>query len=456
MREKIHIKASHILITSAIIMIYFQIYWHYWFVKLLGGYVVNTLLPIIVLFCSFVFKEFISANWNGRLRRTIFYLSIPLFCYVFFASVSIALNEEGLNNIKSFFIYIYSPVIIFLSIWGLYIYRKNENIKFTLNVLFILSVIFSIYVTIIFSVDPQDLLVMPTIETNRGKIATTSGGTYGVGDMEAVRYTIPGISSTLYGPLLVPLIFVGFYFKKYTKGKLIHFIYTVLILFLIFCVLKTVSRGPLIAMFAGITYLGWRNLLKTKEIVFIASVLVISFLTFAKLALLRLFITIAIFIPFDIPFLDKAIDITDLLKDPRVEVTPETFSQILAHPFMGMGMTNLINLQELSYGKDHNNYLSIAASFGSLTLVFYLLFLFLLFIMTQKAIKRLSWNPTSKDLGIVLSAGCLSLIIYLNFAPAEFHFIWIWFGLAAAWLRNCEDEFLLRKPAIHKLCSKKI
>lgn len=124
---------------------------------------------------------------------------------------------------------------------------------------------------------------------------------------------------------------------------------------------------------------------------------------------------------------------------------PETFSYILAHPFMGMGMTNLINLQDMSYGKKHNNYLSIAALFGSLTLVFYLLFLFRLFIMTQKAIKRLSWNPTSKDLGIILSAGCLSLIVYLNFAPAEFHFIWIWFGITAAWLRNSEEENLMNK-----------
>lgn len=444
MKKIAHIKSTDILIGITFVLIYFQVYWHYWLVKLLNGYVINTLLPIIFLFCLFLFRELVSHKTSFTKRRA-YSVILPLIFYAFFATISIVLNAEGFGEIKSFLIYIYSPLLIFISIVRLHKFRQNDSVKSILLLLFIAGIIFSIYVAIIFSVDPQGLLAMPDIETNRGVISTTYGGAYGVGDLEAVRYSIPGISSTTYGPILVPLMFVGFYFKKYTKGKLMHFIYTVLILFLIFCVLKTVSRGPLIAMFAGITYLGWRNLLKTKEIVFIASVLVISFLTFAKLALLRLIITLAIFIPFDIPFLDAAIDITDLLKDPRVEVVPETFSQILAHPFMGMGMTNLINLQELSYGKDHNNYLSIAASFGSLTLVFYLLFLFLLFIMTQKAIKRLSWNPTSKDLGITLSAGLLALIVYLNFAPAELHFIWIWFGLTAAWLRNAEKEIYLKE-----------
>lgn len=428
--------------ASAIIMIYFQIYWHYWLVKLLGGYVVNTLLPIFVLFCLFLFREFVSHKISFAKRKT-YDVFLPLILYAAFATISILLNEEG-GNIKSFFIYVYSPLLIFISILWLRNIRNNDSVKFLIKALFLTGIVFSIYVAIIFSRDTQELLAMPVIETDRGQIATTTGGSYGVGGLEAVRYTIPGISSTTYGPLLVPLIFAGFYFRKYARGKLMPFIYTVIILFLMFCVLKTVSRGPMIAMIVGMTYLGWRKWLKPKVIVFIASVFVISLLTFAKLTLLRLLITIAIFIPFDIPFLDKD-EIYLLLEDPRRMSINETLSHIYQHPFLGRGMSNLINIQDLSYGKEHNNYLSIAASFGGLTLVFYLLFLFLLFIMVQKAIKRLSWSPRSKDLGIVLSAGCLSLIVYLNFAPAEFHFIWVWFGLTAAWLRNSEEEIMMKK-----------
>lgn len=229
MREKVHIKASHILMASVIIMIYFQIYWHYWLVKLLNGYVINTLLPIIFLFCLFLFRELVSHKTSFTERRA-YSVILPLIFYAFFATISIVLNAEGFGEIKSFLIYIYSPLLIFISIVWLHKFRQNDSMKSFLLLLFIVGIIFSIYVAIIFSVDPQALLAMPTIETNRGEIKTTYGGSYGVGDLEAVRYSIPGISSTVYGPLLVPLMFVGLYFKKYTKGKLMHFIYTVLIL----------------------------------------------------------------------------------------------------------------------------------------------------------------------------------------------------------------------------------
>jgi len=444
MIEKVHIKASHVLMASAIIMIYFQLYWHYWFVKLLGGYVVNTLLPIMVLFCSFVFKEFISANWNGRLRRTIFYLLISLFCYVFLASVSIALNEDGLNNIKRFFIYIYSPAIIFVGILGLHMYRKNENIKSALNILFIFGIIFSIYVTITYSIYPSTVSEMTVLETNRGEMHGDTGAGYGIGDLVAIRYTIPGISSTTYGPLLVPLIFVGFYSRKYSAGILKYF-YTFLTLFLTFCVFKTVSRGPLVSMIAGMMYLLWWKWFKRKEILSIIVMLIISMFTFAKLSFLRLVITFAAFSPIDVPYLGDPAYVPDITKDPRLLMIPETLSYICQHPFWGMGMSNLIDIQNLSFGKEHNNYLSIAASFGMLSLIFYIVFIILLFIMVHRGIKKISTNKSMRDMGIIFGAGLLALIVYLNFAPAEFHFIWVWFGLSAAWIRNCKTELSLNR-----------
>jgi hypothetical protein len=443
------VKIPKILVTIAVIMIYFQIYWHYWFVKLLGGYVVNTLLPIMLLFSVFIIRGFVSHDTGGIKKRKIFYLLILLFYYLLFASASIFLNEEGFENIKRFLIYIYSPVLIFVSILGLYVYRKNENIKFTLNVLFILSLILSIYVAITYSVDPLSVSRSPVLETNRGEKAADTGGSYGVGDLSAIRYTIPGISSTTYGPLLVPLIFVGLYFRKNTVGKLKH-LYLCAVLFLTFCVFMTVSRGPIVILIAGLIYFIWQKWLRLKEVMFTTVIFIILNVTFAKLSLLRVVNTFVTFIPIDLTFLGK--DVAPLLEDPRVMSVGETLSYIYQNLFWGSGMTIL----SLVYDKEHNNYLSVAASFGVPTFILYLLFVFLLFIMIHENIKKISKDSSSKDLGIVLSAGLLSLIVYLNFASAEFHFIWIWFGLAAAWLRNCEDEFLLRKPAIHKLCSEKI
>ena len=445
------LKISKILVTIAVIMIYFQIYWHYWLVKLLGGYIVNTLLPIMLLFFVFITREFGYHDISGIKKRKTYYLLILLFYYFLFASVSIFLNEQGLNNIKSYLIYIYSPVLLFVSILGLYVYRKNENIKFTLNILLILSVIFSIYVTITYSVDPLSVSEIAVLETNRGEVHADTGATYGIGDLSAIRYTIPGISSTTYGALLVPLIFVGLYFRKNSAGKL-RYLYLCAILFLIFCVLMTISRGPFISLIAGMIYLTWWKWFKFKEVMFITFIFIILLLTFAKLTFLRLAITFAPFIPIDLSFLGGS----GPFEDPRFMSIKETLLYIYQNPFLGMGMSHLIDLQNLSYGKEHNNYLSIAASFGMLTLIFYILFVIFLLIMLHKRIKKISRNPLTKDMGIVLGAGLLALIVYLNCAPAEFHFIWIWFGLAAAWLRNCEDELLLRKPAINKLCNEKI
>ena len=445
------LKISKILVTIAVIMIYFQIYWHYWLVKLLGGYIVNTLLPIMLLFFVFITREFGYHDISGIKKRKTYYLLILLFYYFLFASVSIFLNEQGLNNIKSYLIYIYSPVLLFVSILGLYVYRKNEDIKFTLNILLILSVIFSIYVTITYSVDPLSISEIAVLETNRGEVHADTGATYGIGDLSAIRYTIPGISSTTYGALLVPLIFVGLYFRKNSAGKL-RYLYLCAILFLIFCVLMTISRGPFISLIAGMIYLTWWKWFKFKEVMFITFIFIILLLTFAKLTFLRLAITFAPFIPIDLSFLGGS----GPFEDPRFMSIKETLLYIYQNPFLGMGMSHLIDLQNLSYGKEHNNYLSIAASFGILTLIFYILFVIFLLIMLHKRIKKISRNPLTKDMGIVLGAGLLALIVYLNCAPAEFHFIWIWFGLAAAWLRNCEDELLLRKPAINKLCNEKI
>src|SRR4030043_1474159 len=284
------LKISKILVTIAVIIIYFQIYWHYWLVKLLGGYIVNTLLPIMLLFSVFIIREFVSHDTGGIKKRKIYYLLILLFYYFLFASVSIFLNEQGLNNIKSYFIYICSPVLIFVSILGVYVYRKNENIKFTLNILLILSVIFSIYVTITYSVDPLSVLKVPILETNRGDVSPETGATYGIGELGVIRYTIPGISSTTYGALLVPLIFVGLYFRKKSMGK-VRFLYFCAILFLTFCILMTVSRGPFISLIAGMIYLTWWKWFKVKDVMFITFIFIISFSTFAGLLFLRLVIT---------------------------------------------------------------------------------------------------------------------------------------------------------------------
>lgn len=425
-------------VILCIVGIYFQIYWHYWFVKMLGGYVLNSLLPIIILLYILLIREFLSNGITRIKKRKTYYLFIPLFLYLFLASLSIFLNEQEVIDIKAYLIYIYSPALIFMGILGLYTYKRNENIKLLMMVIFFMGVIFSTYVAVTYSMDPEGISRLPVLETNRGEISADTGAAYGIGELGQIRYTIPGISSTTYGPLIVPLIFVGIYFRKYAAGILKH-LYTILILFLSFCVLMTVSRGPLIILAAGMAYLLYWKWFKVQEVIVVLLFLFISALTFAKMSFLRLLITFIAMTPFKFSLYGN--ELSGITQDPRLMSIKGTLLYIYQHPFWGMGMTNLIKAQQLSYGKEHNNFLSIAATFGIPSLIFYILFIVLLFVMLHHKIKKLSENPVLKDMGIVLNAGLLAFILYLNASPAEFHFIWVWFGLSAAWIRNCEKDF---------------
>ena len=442
--NKLNINWSYLFILGPLVMIYFQLYWHYWFVKLTGGYIINTLLPIMVLFLGFLIRELMHRHSSLSIKKRVLYLLIPLSCYVLFASISIILNEEGFNNIKSYLIYIYSPVLLFISMLGLFMYKDNKNVSSTINLLFIFAIIFSGYVAFTFLFNPTSIAEMPALETKRGIISADTGSIYGIESLIVNRYTIPGISSNTYGALLVPIVLGGFYIQKKFKGNK-KYLFNLFLLFLIFSVFMSVSRGAIISLIAGTLYLAKWRWFKMKEIIILGLFLIISIFTFAKPIFLRSLITLATFIPIN-KILVIDIGQEYIGNDPHLLSITETISYIYRNPFLGMGLSNLAAIQEFSYGKEHNNYLSIAASFGLLTASFYILFIIVLLTMLHKTIKRLPKESPMKEMGIVLCAGLIALIVYMNSAPAEFHFIWIWFGLAAVWMRNCTDEILHRRP----------
>ena len=42
-----------------------------------------------------------------------------------------------------------------------------------------------------------------------------------------------------------------------------------------------------------------------------------------------------------------------------------------------------------------------------------------------------------KEIGVILFSGLIGFVFYMNAAPSEFYFYWIWFVLVIAWVRNC-------------------
>lgn len=442
----------NVLAITAISIIYFQIYWHYWFVKTIMTYIgdtffferllkvclLNTLFPILLILFLVMVKQTISVELYRIKVREMYKILLPILIYIIFCTISVFSNEEGRNKM-SYSIYIYSPLFIFSGILWIKVYKSNENIISLFRWLFVCGVIFSIYVAITYTINPESVLDLPILETQRGEIRADTGAGYSIGDsIGEVRFTIPGISSTTYGPILVPLIFIGLFFRKHSIGRT-KLLYTFSTLFLLFCVFKTISRSPLMAFIAGAIYLITRRWFSFREILFTIVLFIISGFTYAKIIFIRLLTFFATL--FSINYTYSGYDMRYITVDPRSESIKETIEYIYQNPLLGMGMSNLASVQEFFHGKEHNNYLSIAASFGLPALFFYILFIISLFIMVNKRIKKVSGSKLFKDMGTILGAGLIALVVYLNAAPQEFHFIWVWFGLAAVWVRNWENDF---------------
>jgi len=107
-------------------------------------------------------------------------------------------------------------------------------------------------------------------------------------------------------------------------------------------------------------------------------------------------------------------------------------------------LTEIQNSTLAGYGgKTHNNFLAIAAGFGFPALLFYILFIVSLGVYLKRVIGTAEVDSEPWRLGHTWTAILISYALYLNGAPAEFHFVWLWFALIAVWLRNRQDKFIL-------------
>jgi hypothetical protein len=116
------------------------------------------------------------------------------------------------------------------------------------------------------------------------------------------------------------------------------------------------------------------------------------------------------------------------------------------YPVVGYGRGKMVDLQYASVGeRSHNNYASIAAGFGFPALVFYILFIGSLGLYLSRVIRRTKVKSQAWRLAQTWMVILLSYAFYLNGAPAEFHFVWLWFGLIAVWVRHQEEAVRLEE-----------
>jgi O-antigen ligase len=224
---------------------------------------------------------------------------------------------------------------------------------------------------------------------------------------------------------------------RHARG-LERYLYGCAVTFLGVCVVMTISRGPLLALSGGTLYFVWKRWIGLKGGMAIGLVSFLAFATFGQLSFLRVLTTLYEILPLDVffPLPTVGTEILEDIYDPHKSSIAESLSYIAVNPFFGMGRFLFQALGDMSFGNEHNNYLNVAASYGLPALVTYLMFLLVLFVLLEAHLAKTAQDSKVKDMGTLLGGGMVALLIYLNGSPAEFHFIWIWFGFAGAWIAN--------------------
>jgi O-antigen ligase len=223
------------------------------------------------------------------------------------------------------------------------------------------------------------------------------------------RITGPFLTKNDFAAYLLPLtvISVGLYFAK-TKNLVVKYFLKVLPIALLFCLFLTLSRGALIAAFAGFCFLG----------IFVSG----------KKLLISLFLIILMLCAFFwhlLPLEKKSefsfgINISDAGSRDRKVLNRISLDMWKEKPIFGQGLgTYMYNFEKFNYDKKaypwgpsyaHNCYLQMLSEIGIVGLASFLLLITALF---YKSIKRISRIADNFDLTLsiaLLAALCAYLI----------------------------------------------
>ena len=214
-------------------------------------------------------------------------------------------------------------------------------------------------------------------------------------------------------------------------------------LFISYAVLATMSRAAFIALIVGLLLFLWYTSQK-KYFTFI--ILIMGFIGIVWQnfgVLLRIVGPLASAENFsELRF------ITDIAlkynlysaKDPHMTIILESFSAFSESPLFGVGMNKMMIVNE------HNRYIEILATNGLAGFIPYMaLIITMIFISRKILLKEIKNNSQDKEIGVILFAGLISFVFYMNAAPSEFYFYWIWFALVIAWVRNCSRDQYYRQ-----------
>ena len=444
-------RTSFILTIAVIIVNYYEIYNHFWFLKLLGGYVIKIWLLPALLFFYILIRQFIK----GKIifpSKNIRHLNHFLLFYVIFGIGALFVHETLWNIIK-YSLMMFAPLMLYVVI--LYHFKDNIAIERMLKILFAIGLMFAIYSAYLYLIEDPSAWTGQKIEKKfMFSEDTAEFETYALEYLyldrrPAVRHTIPGIDEPKFGGILCPLVLVGFYFSLRSKGYMRIFYY-VSSFFLFYTVMSTLSRSSGTALLIGtlLFFMLLRKKILTLIFALLSIVLVLSVALYTEGAIDR-FLSLV----YNIPILGENQFIYDLVskrgiyvqRDGHVESYSEGLKVVSEAPLYGLFGIGVKNFEDryvdYRYVVPHNRYMFILNTTGILTLIPYAGFIILLIFISRKlVIRRLKSQGVMNNIGLVLYPATVALAIKLNNEGLEAYYYWIFFGLTVAWIRNLSQK----------------
>jgi len=449
-----------IVIAALVSIIHFQIYDHFWFLRLTGLDIhmqKQNALFLLLFFLMAGIHQLILLKENSavKISNSSKRLFLPLLFYFLFGIVAVIVHEPDFDSIERYLFYLFTPLMVFLGIFAAY--RSNKGINTALHILFLLGVIFSVY-----SIGIHHAMSDIEIQKMHGFPS------YYLREY-LNRFTIPGLGPNVLPSMLVPMVLTGFYFVRSISGKS-KYLYIGLMSLIFYSIIITASRGAVVSLSAGMLYLAYKRWLKfdKETLLIIASFCLVLFIAgnplFSRIN--RPFVLLekatakvekatakeekaTAKVEKATAKVEKATAKVEVLAEARIVALVDSFtSYIMFSPVMGSGFSYFIASQEqrLKGLGNHNLYVTLLAQGGLMVFIPFALILAALYVNSNEIMRRnMSISASSRKMGIFLNAALIAYIIDLNFPPGFFHYYWIWFGFAAAWARNCEMEY--RAPA---------
>ena len=445
--------------AAVILFTYFDVYHHYWFLKLVGGYVIKSWLPpaLLLLFALWHIRRHVSLpnRFAGLTFPTLF-----LGAYILFGSISLAWHED-LGHAVKYGLMMFGPVMTYLA--ALLILNDNRLIEKVILWLFWAGVLFSAQVFYMYEIlgfqswigAPVTLKWMWTQQETQEVLWLNyylSDGYF------AYTKTLKLIDEPAFGAMLAPLILFGFFRAIRSEGwrGWVFFIST---LFLLYTLIGTASRSSFVAFIAALFPFLW--LIRRKRLHVLLILVAIAallyqqpFMLYRTGLLAGALASHAVEIAEDpqaaqvvknaesfLKKLDASIARRiPVQKDGHIESMRETVARARSYPLLGYGVGKLIGehqTPESSWHIEHNRYLFILATSGLLAVVPYILFLIALSWLAWKTLSpRCNIQGGCNDIGLVLFAALILFILQITNCGQERYYYWVFFGLAAAWIRN--------------------